>query len=1053
MIVLHTHWQPPRTTTETGGVLFWAETSIGFAPTWQRGRIAINPKPKNHPFCARLEDLQIVLQAEGDEGTATLRLPTSRTGPLPSPWLIHDWGLDQETQPFLARWLVKGLSLPPAKALPMLVRLPELAIENAQIVLGADAIYWNRATALVLETLATHKLVPVIVPADGAGRVFHARWLPVLDGPKDAPRFTQLDNAMPPVCRAAPILVKQKSQKTANPGDENNEVEEELSPRALLVTFLNTGCDALARQWGKIAAPRFLRSDDDPGYRWLEALFNDDPTVKAPLAPLQALANSHRLWMRNLHIAGDATFRIAFRLEAPAESSTRPDWHLHYLLQARDDPSLLISAGDVWKKTGSVLTKLGHRFAQPHEKLLAGLGYAGRLFPPVTESLKGKRPSLLALDTQEAYSFLREIAPLLEGAGFGVLVPPWWNKPGARLGLRLKMQKKQGKDAVAPGRLSLENLIRYSWELSLGGTSLTEEEFQALAKLKTPLVQVRGQWVQLDSEQIEAAIRFWDNHPIEGEMNLIEALQYGLSGQTTEGGLPIDDVAVDDWISDWLQKLDQTERLEQLPQPEGLNAQLRPYQLYGYSWLHFFRRWGLGACLADDMGLGKTIQAIALLLQEKEANGYLPAPSLLICPTSVVTNWEREIQRFAPSLKAIIHRGADRLRDEAFNEAANNHDIVLTSYSLARLDAEKLQTVDWLWVILDEAQNIKNPEAKQTQAIRKFPAQFRLALTGTPMENRLSELWSIMHFLNPGYLGARTKFRTEFAIPIERYHDQETVKRLKQLTSPLILRRVKTDPRVIQDLPEKVETKAYCTLTEEQATLYEAVVQDVMKQIEAKEGIERRGLVLSMLMQLKQICNHPVQYLHQAGKGGEAGAAISGRSGKLDRLADMLEEILAEGDRALLFTQFAEMGQILAAYLPQTLGVATQYLHGGTPAKMRDQMVKRFQEDEHVPPIFILSLKAGGTGLNLTRANHVFHFDRWWNPAVEDQATDRAFRIGQKRNVQVHKFITTGTLEEMIDDMIESKKDLAQIVVGSGENWLTELSTSDLRKLVRLRSN
>jgi SNF2 family DNA or RNA helicase len=284
--------------------------------------------------------------------------------------------------------------------------------------------------------------------------------------------------------------------------------------------------------------------------------------------------------------------------------------------------------------------------------------------------------------------------------------------------------------------------------------------------------------------------------------------------------LSIDGVVVDDWISEWLQKFDQTERLEQLPQPEGLKAQLRPYQLYGYSWLHFFHRWGLGACLADDMGLGKTIQAIALLLQEKETNGYLPAPSLLICPTSVVTNWEREIQRFAPSLKALIHRGADRLRDEAFFEAAKNHDIVLTSYSLARLDAEMMQTVDWLWVILDEAQNIKNPEAKQTQAIRKFPAQFRLALTGTPMENHLSELWSIMHFLNPGYLGARTKFRSEFAIPIERYHDQETVKRLRQLTSPFILRRVKTDPRVIQDLPDKVETKAYCTLTAEQATLY-----------------------------------------------------------------------------------------------------------------------------------------------------------------------------------------------------------------------------------------
>jgi SNF2 family DNA or RNA helicase len=377
--------------------------------------------------------------------------------------------------------------------------------------------------------------------------------------------------------------------------------------------------------------------------------------------------------------------------------------------------------------------------------------------------------------------------------------------------------------------------------------------------------------------------------------------------------------------------------------------------------------------------------------------------------------------------------------------------VVLTSYPLARMDAETLKEVDWLGVILDEAQNIKNPTARQTQAVRSFQGEFRLALTGTPVENRLSELWSIMHFLNPGYLGGRKEFRQEFALPIERYHDEEALQRLKQVTGPFILRRVKTDPSVIQDLPQKIETKVYCSLTEEQATLYEAVVQDVMKQIEEKAGIERRGLVLSMLMQLKQICNHPIQYLHQAVQDAEAGRALAGRSGKLERLAELLEEVLAEEERALIFTQFAEMGQLLAGYLPRALGAAAQFLHGGTPPKARDQMVRRFQEDDHAPPLFILSLKAGGTGLNLTRANHVFHFDRWWNPAVEDQATDRAFRIGQQRNVLVHKFVVTGTLEEMIDDMIESKKGLAQAVVGSGEAWLTELSTEELREVVKLR--
>jgi SNF2 family DNA or RNA helicase len=1054
MLVLHAHWQPPRSPSETGGVLFWAESSEGAPPILQRGRMASHPRPKKHPFCAPLQAVEQILNIKGAESNLALRLPTTRNGPQPSPGLVHDWELDQESRPFLAPWVVEGVGLPPAAALRLLLNLPEIDVGNVQFILGSDARFWSRAAGLALEALAAQKVIPVIVPADSAGKLFHARWLPILDGPTDGPRLAQLEAAMPPLCRAAAHIppASPNARKRGEGGGED------LSPRALLITFLNTGCDALVRQMSRAAAPHFSHLDGDPALHWLEALFGPDPEVKASPSQLAALADSHRLWLRNLYAAGDAAFRIAFRLEAPAQHSRAANWQLCYLLQARDDPSLLVSAEVIWKTTGNVLTELGHRFEQPQEKLLAGLGYAARLFPPITASLKSKRPSQLALDTQGAYTFLRETAPLLEGAGFGVLVPPWWNKPGARLGLRLKMQKKPGKDAVASGKMSLESLLSYQWELSVGDTTLTEGEFRALAKLKTPLVQVRGQWVQLDSEQIEAAIRFWDKQQFTGEMGLLEAMQYGLGGQTEQAGLPIDGIVMDDWVSDWLRKFDQTDRIEQIPQPAGLTGQLRPYQLYGFSWLNFFRRWGLGACLADDMGLGKTIQTIALLLWEKEQFGKLPAPTLLVCPTSVVTNWEREIQRFAPSLRAMVHQGASRLRGAEFARAAQASDLVLTSYPLARLDAESLQSVHWMWVVLDEAQNIKNPEAKQTQAVRKFPAEFRLALTGTPIENRLSELWSIMNFLNPGFLGPRAKFRREFAIPIERYHDDETVNRLRQLTNPFILRRVKTDPRVIQDLPDKVETKVYCTLTEEQATLYEAVVQDVMKKLEEADsdqnnGIERRGLVLSMLMQLKQICNHPMQYLHQVGQrsGGEAGSAIAGRSGKLERLAELLEEILADGDRALLFTQFAEMGELLASYLPQALGAGTQFLHGGTPVKARDQMVKRFQEDDHAPPIFILSLKAGGTGLNLTRANHVFHFDRWWNPAVEDQATDRAFRIGQKRNVQVHKFVTTGTLEEMIDDMIDSKKGLAQAVVGSGEQWLTELSTAELRDLVRLR--
>ncbi|MGB7873064.1 MAG: DEAD/DEAH box helicase [Anaerolineales bacterium] len=1016
MNILHAHFQPPQEHGKPSGVIFWAETPDAPQPVPQRGRTAKNPKPKAHPFAAHPN-------LAGEKCTLTLRLPAVKGIPLPSPSLIHNWNIETEN-PVLAPFIVDGIWMPPADALPVLLAYsPSRPDPGASYGPGTCFRYWNMAAALVLETIAAHKLVPVIDGED-------ARWLPVLDSPRDAQRFSQLEAAMPTICRAEPT-----------------EEGEHLSPRLLLTSFLNIFCDSLAREWGKAAAPKFHRSDDDPAYRWLEALFSENPRIQLSPNQLQNLASSHKAWMRNLHVAGDAAFRVTFRLEAP--SLQEQPWQLHYLIQAKDDPSLLIPAGEVWKKTRGALTHLGHRFEQPQEKLLAGLGYAARLFPPITDSLKSKRPTELAVDTSGAYTFLRKTAPILEGAGFGILVPPWWNKKGARLGIKVKM--KSQKDNVAPGRMALENLVNYKWNLSVGETELTEEEFQALAKLKSPLVQIRGQWVTLDPEQIDAAINFWEKQKLEGEIGLLEAMRMGLGGETSVGGLPIDGVESDGWLDELLERFSQSEKLEELPQPEGLEGQLRPYQKYGYSWLAFLRRWGLGACLADDMGLGKTIQTISLLVREKELSGKLPAPALLIAPTSVVTNWEREISRFAPGLQAYVHRGGDRLRGEEFWDAIKNQDVVLTSYPIARLDAETIQSIQWLAVILDEAQNIKNPDTKQTQAIRKLEAEFRIALTGTPVENRLSELWSIMHFLNPGYLGARKAFRENFSLPIERYHDEEALGKLKQLTTPFILRRVKTDPRVISDLPEKVETKVYVTLTEEQATLYEAVVQDVIEKIESSEDdIQRRGLVLSMLMQLKQICNHPVQYLHQTGKGG-VDTVLDGRSGKLERLGELLEEILAQGDRALIFTQFAEMGGMLADYLPGAFGAATQFLHGGTPAKARDQMVKRFQEDDNAPPVFILSLKAGGTGLNLTRANHVFHFDRWWNPAVEDQATDRAFRIGQKRNVQVHKFVTTGTLEEMIDDMIESKKGLAQAVVGSGESWLTEMSTDELRKAVSLR--
>lgn len=455
-----------------------------------------------------------------------------------------------------------------------------------------------------------------------------------------------------------------------------------------------------------------------------------------------------------------------------------------------------------------------------------------------------------------------------------------------------------------------------------------------------------------------------------------------------------------------------------------------------------------GRCLiGDEMGLGKTIQAIALMLHtrnQRAAQGERVAPALLICPTSVVSNWRHEMERFAPGLKSLVHHGSARLSGPELMQTLDEVDLLITSYGTARRDIESLSTFVWSDVILDEAQNIKNPSAKQTQAVRRLNADNRVALTGTPVENRLLELWSIMEFLNPGYLGQRERFRQHYVLPIERYNDTESLTELRRVVQPFLLRRLKTDPTIIDDLPEKNEMVVYCPLTKEQATLYNQVVQTTMDQVDQSEGIQRRGLVLSLLMKLKQVCNHPAHFLGEKDP-------IKGRSGKLTRLTEMLEEALSVGDRALVFTQFVEMGHLLQRHLQESLGCEVIFLHGGTPALKRDQMVRAFQEGKKGPPIFILSLRAGGVGLNLTRANHVFHFDRWWNPAVENQATDRAFRIGQQRRVQVYKFVVAGTLEERIHELIETKQNLAESIVGSGEDWLTEMDVDELRRILVLR--
>ncbi len=587
--------------------------------------------------------------------------------------------------------------------------------------------------------------------------------------------------------------------------------------------------------------------------------------------------------------------------------------------------------------------------------------------------------------------------------------------------------------------MSLESIAKYDWRLAIGDEAISEEEFRRLSRLKVPLVQVRGKWILLEKGDIDKVLKLFDTSQ-SGEMRVSDALRLS-AGLGDFQGLPVREVASSGWIAGLLDGLRSAETIEDLAAPEGFEGKLRPYQSRGYAWLWFMKRYGTGVILADDMGLGKTIQVLALLAKDKKDG--VKGPALLICPTSVTGNWVREAARFTPGLRVHLHHGTGRNKKEGFVKTAKKYDLVVSTYALAHRDRELFECIGWKAVILDEAQNIKNSFTRQSQAVKSFKSGYRIALTGTPVENRSSELWSIMDFLNPGYLGTQEKFRKEFAIPVERYDDAGAAERLKRAVRPFLLRRVKTDRSVIKDLPDKIEMKERCNLTKEQATLYEAIVDDMVGSIEDKGGIERKGLVLAGLMKLKQVCDHPALYL----KGTEGDA---GRSGKLKRITEMLEEALSEGDRALVFTQFVGMGEMMKARFEEALGADVLFLHGGVPRKTRERMISRFAEPDG-PAIFILSLKAGGVGLNLTRANHVFHFDRWWNPAVEDQATDRAFRIGQAKNVMVHKFVCEGTLEERIDEMIESKKALARNIIGSGEDWITELSTDKLKDVLKLR--
>ncbi|HEX8345948.1 MAG TPA: SNF2-related protein [Actinoplanes sp.] len=913
----------------------------------------------------------------------------------------------------LGRWTVPALLLPPGAALSALGALTE-PDEDAPWIPAASVRYLCMLAGQACDLAHRGRMLPQLVTEAG---VPAARWRPVLTG-GDAATYRDFAEAMPPVCRSA-------------------------EPAAGTARVLRDALDALVDGAARAGLPERLLLGHRPGPkapladRWAVALTAEDPSLPgAKAAEVAQLAQALGGWLQSANDA-NGPIRVCFRLMEPAPGDDA--WRLEFALQAAEDPSLYLPAADLW--AGTAMPGLPRR---PDEALLAGLGRAVRLFPALHEALLDAEPEGMILTTRDAHEFLSEAAPLLQAAGFGMQLPAWAGRKA--VGLKLTTRSRAGTSspgAAASTGFGLDQLVDFRIDLVVGDTVVSADELAELARLKVPLVRVRGQWVELDDRQLAAALKAVGSRRA-GELTVGEALQQVVDGG--EEDLPLVEVDADGVLGD-LVSGHAAERLTPVPTPPDFAGTLRPYQERGLSWLSFLAGLGLGGILADDMGLGKTAQTLSLLLAERKgrnsADGHaVSAPTLLICPMSLVSNWQKEAARFAPTLRVYVHHGGSRRRDEEFLAAVGAADLVITTYGTALRDLAVLRTIGWGRVACDEAQAIKNSGTRQAQAVRAIPARTRLALTGTPVENHLAELWSIMEFCNPGLLGPAKRFRRRFQEPIEARGDADATAALKRATGPFVLRRLKTDKLIISDLPEKNEMKVWCTLTPEQATLYQAVVDDMMAVIADTDGIQRRGNVIAAMTKLKQVCNHPAHLLKD-------GSRLPGRSGKLARLEELAEEIVEEGDKALVFTQYAEFGSMLQPYLAARLDRPVLWLHGGLPKSRRDELVERFQNDDE-PMLFLLSLKAAGTGLNLTAANHVIHVDRWWNPAVEDQATDRAFRIGQSRDVQVRKFICTGTLEEKIDEMIERKKSLAASVVGTGEDWVTDLSTDQLRELFAL---